>query len=161
MPTGLDVAFAEVVFAEVAFPEGVRPTGVVLLSSITVASAMSTSGSEDSDGAGAVGTGSASFCVLSRVASDVTSANGFSLSLASSAPESNCCQSSAGSSTSASKSAAARQLGQVKMGHDGPISNSRMHLKCQVWLQGATKSDWQGWKLTWLASMVRPDLATL
>lgn len=51
---------------------------------------------------------------------------------------------SSGSSTSASRSAPARQLGQMKMGYCGEVSKARTHLKCHVWEQGATKSDWQG-----------------
>lgn len=39
-----------------------------------------------------------------------------------------CCQSSHGSSTSASRSAAARQFGQTKMGYCGELRSERMHL---------------------------------
>lgn len=39
-----------------------------------------------------------------------------------------CCHSSHGSSTSASRSAAARQLGQTKMGYCGELRRERMHL---------------------------------
>lgn len=42
------------------------------------------------------------------------------------------CHSSPASSTSASKSAPARQLGQMKMGYCGEVSKERTHLKCHV-----------------------------
>lgn len=55
-----------------------------------------------------------------------------------------CCHSSESSSTSASRSAPARQLGQIKIGYCGEISSDLTHLKCQVCEQGATNRDWQG-----------------
>lgn len=57
---------------------------------------------------------------------------------------SSCCHSSFGSSTSASRSAPARQLGQTKMGYCGDMSSDFIHLKCHVCEQGATKRDWHG-----------------
>lgn len=42
------------------------------------------------------------------------------------------CHSSPASSTSASKSAPARQLGQMKIGYCGEVSKERTHLKCHV-----------------------------
>lgn len=50
------------------------------------------------------------------------------------------------SSTSASRSCLARQFGHKNCGQDlGSLSIGRIHLKCQTWEQGATKSDWQGY----------------
>lgn len=54
---------------------------------------------------------------------------------------SSCSQSSEGSSTSASRSAPARQLGQMNMGYCGDVRRDLTHLKCHVCEQGATNSD--------------------
>lgn len=51
---------------------------------------------------------------------------------------------SAGSSTSASRSAPARQFGQMNIGYCGEVNRDRTHLKCHVCEHGATNNDWQG-----------------
>lgn len=93
---------------------------------------------------GAAGSGSGSGSGSSSVSGSVSTCAGVEASA--SASFFICCHSSASSSTSASKSAPARQLGQMKIGYWGELSSDLTHLKCHVCEQGATNKDWQGYE---------------